>query len=540
MPLRKLNDPAGIGNGWTRHYRYAFEDNAANRTNRLTSTSLPGDPDTGPYSATYDYDAYGNMTRMPHLAIMNWNFMDQLRQVDLGGGGTAHYVYGLGGQRSRKVIERNGNLKLEWIFLGAVMIFRRRRRDTNELRLERWTVHISDNTGRITQVDTKTRDDDNSDPANPLNAALIRYQYSNHLGSAVLETDENGNPISYEEYHPYGTTAYRSAKQGFDLSLKRYRFSGKEWDEETGLYYFGARYYAPWLGRWTSSDPAGLLDGINTFEYCGDNPLRFVDRTGFKKTDENLSIQGQVSAGLSKEKTIRKFNSQYALERGKFVTDIEPYGKPGDWKITAERPLTDEDITGLGGETMTFEDEVITASPPASATSEVPTPPGEGTTPQPASSPPPEDSPDSSKGAGRGSGETSERSFFTSSFFKGLVVGIAVTVAVVAVVATGGAALAAIAPAASAAIASSGVGTVIATAGVTAAGINIVRSVRQEDFWGNRISEEEANYNLGLGIGSFAGGALARPVAGAGSALGQSLGRGVNRACREIAVEWNA
>jgi len=108
----------GIGNGWTRRYHYAFEDNPANRTNRLTSTSLPGDPDAGPYSATYDYDAYGNMTLMPHLATMDWNFMDQLRQVDLGGGGTAHYVYGLGGQRLRKVIERNGNLKLEWIFLA--------------------------------------------------------------------------------------------------------------------------------------------------------------------------------------------------------------------------------------------------------------------------------------------------------------------------------------------------------------------------------------------------------------------------------------
>ena len=57
----------------------------------------------------------------------------------------------------------------------------------------------------------------------------------------------------------YGTTAYRSAKPGFDLSLKRYRFSGKERDDETGLYYFGARYYAPWLGRWTSTDPAGFV-----------------------------------------------------------------------------------------------------------------------------------------------------------------------------------------------------------------------------------------------------------------------------------------
>lgn len=280
----RFQSQAGIGNGWTRHYRYAFEDVPGNRTNHLTATSLPGDPDAGPYTGTYAYDAYGNMTRMPHLAVMDWNFMDQLRRVDLGGGGTAHYVYGLGGQRLRKVIERNGNLKLEWIFLGAVMIHRRRRRNTNDLRLERWTVHVSDNTGLIAQVDTKTRDDDNDDPANPLNVALIRYQYANHLGSAVLETDESGNPISYEEYHPYGTTAYRSAKPGFDLSLKRYRFSGKERDDETGLYYFGARYYAPWLGRWTASDPAGFADGLHLFRFARNNPVVFVDVTGNDST----------------------------------------------------------------------------------------------------------------------------------------------------------------------------------------------------------------------------------------------------------------
>ncbi len=275
----------GLGSGWTRRYHYAYEDDRTNRTNRLVSSSLPGDPDDGPFTATYNYDSYGNMIRMPHLAAMEWNSTDQLRRVDLGGGGTAFYVYGVGGERLRKVIERSGNLKLEWIFLGPVMIFRRRRRDTDELRFERSTVHISDNTGPIAQVDTKTRDDDNTDPSNPLNVPLTRYQYTNHLGSAVLETDDAGNVISYEEYHPYGTTSYRSSKPGLDLSLKRYRFSGKERDDETGLYYFGARYYAAWLGRWTSSDPAGFADGLNTFAYVRNRPTTLKDDFGFASSD---------------------------------------------------------------------------------------------------------------------------------------------------------------------------------------------------------------------------------------------------------------
>ncbi|WP_052410229.1 SpvB/TcaC N-terminal domain-containing protein [Paenibacillus durus] len=288
---------AGIGSGWTRRYKYGYENDAANSTNRLVSTSMPGDPEPGPYSGNYNYDAFGNMTKMPHLVSLSWNFLDQLQKADLGGGGMAHYVYDLGGQRIRKVIERGGNLNLEWIYLGAVLICRRRRRDTGELRFERWTVHLSDNTGIIARADTKTRDEDGSDPANPLNLPLIRYLYSNHLGSAVLETDEDGNPVSYEEYHPYGTTAYRLAKPGYDLSLKRYRFSGKERDEETGLYYFGARYYAPWLGRWTSSDPAGFAAGLNLYRYCSNNPVMWRDPNGTEEqhTDyllKDLGLEG--------------------------------------------------------------------------------------------------------------------------------------------------------------------------------------------------------------------------------------------------------
>jgi len=270
----------GVGSGWTRYYHYAHDDDPSNPTNRLTSSSQSGDPDGGPYTATYQYDAYGNMTQMPQLATMSWDFMDQLRQVDLGGGGTAYYVYGMNGERSRKVIERLGNEILEWIYLGSLMIFRRRRRDTGDLRFERRTVYLSDNTGKIAQVDTKTLDADGIDAINPLNTPLTRYRYTNRLGSATLETDDSGNPISYEEYHPFGTSSYRSSKPGYDLSLKRYRFSGKELDDETGLIYFGARYYAPWLGRWTSSDPGGFVDGLNLYRYCRNDPIGNCDPDG--------------------------------------------------------------------------------------------------------------------------------------------------------------------------------------------------------------------------------------------------------------------
>jgi len=68
------------------------------------------------------------------------------------------------------------------------------------------------------------------------------------------------------------------------VSQKRYRYTGKEKDEESGLYYHGARYYACWLGRWTATDPMELVDGLNLYMYCRGNPVCFKDPTGCSTT----------------------------------------------------------------------------------------------------------------------------------------------------------------------------------------------------------------------------------------------------------------
>jgi RHS repeat-associated protein len=52
-----------------------------------------------------------------------------------------------------------------------------------------------------------------------------------------------------------------------------YRFSTKEWDDDSGLYYFGARYYSPEIGRWTQRDPAGKVDGLNLYLYLDNRPV---------------------------------------------------------------------------------------------------------------------------------------------------------------------------------------------------------------------------------------------------------------------------
>src|SRR5690606_18739046 len=126
------------GSGWTRHYQYAQNGN------RLLATSAPGDNANGPYSHTYDYDAHGSMTTMPHLAAMDWNHDDQL--VHATAGTEQVYFQYAGGIRARKFTEKPGSTTEERIYLGPFEIYRKR--INGNLDLERESLHVSDGTGQ--------------------------------------------------------------------------------------------------------------------------------------------------------------------------------------------------------------------------------------------------------------------------------------------------------------------------------------------------------------------------------------------------------
>lgn len=292
------SDPAHAS--WTRAYDYLegslVEDGSGGAplktSNRLTRTTLGETVET--YSTGGDgYDAHGNMLRMPHLGgglarpNMNWDYKDQLQKTDLGGGGTAFYAYDASGQRVRKVWEKAPGLTEERLYIGGFEIFRKHRGaiGTNTVTLERETLHVMDDTGRLALVETRTLDAAGDDRAP---RQLIRYQFGNHLGSASLELDEQAQIISYEEYAPYGSSTYQAVRSQTETA-KRYRYTGKERDEESGLYYHGARYYADWLGRWTATDPAGLVDGPNPYVYGRSNPLSYTDSTGTQCDPTNAS-----------------------------------------------------------------------------------------------------------------------------------------------------------------------------------------------------------------------------------------------------------
>jgi RHS repeat-associated protein len=109
---------------------------------------------------------------------------------------------------------------------------------------------------------------------------LIRFQLSDHLGSSSIELDDEAQLLTMEEYSPYGSTTFQASTATLETP-KRYRYTGKERDEETGLSYHGARYLAPWLGRWILGDPGGTKDGLNTYTYVNGNPIRMSDPSGY-------------------------------------------------------------------------------------------------------------------------------------------------------------------------------------------------------------------------------------------------------------------
>ena len=269
---------------WTRNYYY----DTINK-NRLTSH------DDTSQTVEYTYDAHGNMLSMPGIPTMEWDYADRLHKA-ISGTSTAFYNYDIGGNRIRKVVEKQDGSKEVRIYIGNFEIYRKF--DSNEdLVTERKTVFVTDGDKRIATIDTLTVD--NKVAVGTL-VDLIRYQYDNHLGSASLELDENAATISYEEYHPFGTSSYRLHSNSTEVSRKRYRYVGKERDEETGLYYYGARYYAAWIARFISTDPMKAeRTWVTPYNYVQNNPINRTDPTGEldDEWDYNISTGEATKVG---------------------------------------------------------------------------------------------------------------------------------------------------------------------------------------------------------------------------------------------------
>ncbi len=195
-----------------------------------------------------------------------------------------YYVYDSNEQRTRKVGERmahGGAVTLieDKIYLGNYEIKRNIRvnaQGDKTVTMERQTLRIMDGKTCVLIAHYCAI-------GKEAGTRKLRFQMSDNLGSITSEYDKDAQLISYEEYFPYGGTAIIAGSNQAEVKLKDYRYSGKECDDSTGLYYYGRRYYAPWLGRWLNPDPAGTVDGMNLYAFVGGNPITHRDSNGLSK-----------------------------------------------------------------------------------------------------------------------------------------------------------------------------------------------------------------------------------------------------------------
>ena len=103
------------------------------------------------------------------------------------------------------------------------------------------------------------------------------FSFSDANGNVTDLVDTNGVIVAHYEYDPYGNAV---AKSGDQADANPFRFSSKYWDGETGLYYYGYRYYSPGMGRWLSRDPMGEDGGVNLLAFVRNNPAGYVDPLG--------------------------------------------------------------------------------------------------------------------------------------------------------------------------------------------------------------------------------------------------------------------
>ncbi|WP_226487814.1 RHS repeat-associated core domain-containing protein [Pseudomonas sp. B20] len=284
QPLPAL-DPCQVSN-YKQNYSYDAAGNllqmrhegAHNFTRNMhvdpdSNRSLPDDE--GEVDFATSFDANGNLLQLVRGQVMGWDVRNQLQHITTvqredGSNDDERYVYDGQGQRCRKIstAQASGRTLINEVrYLPGLEI--RTTADGEILHVV--TAQAGRNSVRVLHWD--------AGKPGAIENDQVRYSLGDHLGSSTLELDQQGGLISQESYYPFGGTAWWAARSAVEAKYKTVRYSGKERDA-SGLYYYGFRYYAPWLQRWINPDPAGDVDGLNFYAMVRNNPAVSVDPSG--------------------------------------------------------------------------------------------------------------------------------------------------------------------------------------------------------------------------------------------------------------------
>jgi RHS repeat-associated protein len=269
---------------YTETYQYDDAGNIARRRHGVTRefALVPGTDrlatvTAGQESFQYVYDPSGNLVEETTSRHFEWDHQDRLRVYRTQAGTAepsvhAHYLYDSGGERVAKLVRKQGGTVETTVYIDG--FFEHQRAIDGTSVQENNTLHVMGNPTRCAVVRVGRPFPDDATPP-------VKYHIADHLGSSSVViggADAAASAfVNREEYTPYGETSFGS------FARKRYRFSGKERDEESGLSYHSARYMAPWLGRWVSADPLTVYtlgSDINVYAYVRGRPMIAADPGG--------------------------------------------------------------------------------------------------------------------------------------------------------------------------------------------------------------------------------------------------------------------
>jgi RHS repeat-associated protein len=217
-------------------------------------------------TSTYTYDFNGNLTS-DGTKTYEWNAENRLTAVKQGGSPLASFTYDGSGRRASKTV---GGVTASYIYDGAQFLEERPSAGTPK----RYVYGLG--------IDR---------PLAQAVGGATSYFVADHLGSITQVTDNSGAPTLTREYDPWGNLLQGSTTGG-------YAFTGREWDPETGLYYYRARYYDPAVVRFVSQDPVGLVGGSNLYRYALNNAIRHSDPGGLAPGDPYKSDDEAAIAAL--------------------------------------------------------------------------------------------------------------------------------------------------------------------------------------------------------------------------------------------------
>ncbi|HYE91833.1 MAG TPA: RHS repeat-associated core domain-containing protein, partial [Terriglobales bacterium] len=322
---------------------------AATANNRLDRFVVPGD--TG--SVTYEqaYDDAGNLTRQGRSRHLVWDQANRL--IAFGIQATpasepsvyAQYLHDSAGGRVVKLVRRQGG---EWERLVAIDgVFEHAKRVKPASTRVATRLYVMDGHRRLRSLRFGDPLDDRTPPD--------KIHLDDHLGSATMTLDDAARLVNREEYRPYGETCFGSH------AFKRFRFTGRERDEESGFQYHGARYYDAAQARWVSADPVVGADGHNRYAYARGNPIRLADPSGTQSNEPRrdtldmhyfmMEDPGGMQLGW-----MEFFPWPHRLGHlihGDMVYHVEPQAESREKKATptppAAGPMTPEQFTGRLG-----------------------------------------------------------------------------------------------------------------------------------------------------------------------------------------------